>query len=134
MSDDRREDARRLHELAEAARRLEAEEAQSLIDAFVAGARDRGLRPEPLEATLYNGRRVRTDKQGWYLNKRRSVAVGDDGSYYSLVVSGGPMARFTGVKLEPSQPSLVVGRGARDGESGDLSEFLGRVLRGDEQG
>lgn len=34
------------------------------------------------------------------------------------------MARLTGVKLQPTDPPLVVGRGGRDGETGDLREFL----------
>lgn len=125
---DRREDAARLQQLADAARRAEAAEAQRLIDAFVEAARERGLAPEPLRATLYGGVSVRTDKVGWYLNSSRSVAIGYDGSYYQLVVGGGVRERLRGVRLEASEPSLVIGRGARDGESGDLAEFLARVL------
>ena len=34
------------------------------------------------------------------------------------------MARFTGVKLKPTPPPMVIGRGGRDGETGDLQEFL----------
>ena len=128
MSDRQREDARRLQEMADAERRREAVEAQRLLDEFVVAAGDRGIPPQRLRATLYSGATVKTDKAGWYLNQRRTVAVGDDGSYYSLVVSGGAMARFSGVKLERSDPPLVIGRGARDGESGDLAEFLARVL------
>jgi hypothetical protein len=32
------------------------------------------------------------------------------------------------VKLSATPPPLVVGRGGRDGETGDLNEFLDRVL------
>jgi hypothetical protein len=32
------------------------------------------------------------------------------------------------VKLSATPPPLVVGRGGRDGETGDLTEFLDRVL------
>lgn len=124
----RREAARRHEELAASARRHEAEQAQQLIDDFVRRARERGIDPGPLQATLYSGRRVRTPLVGWYLNNAQTLAIGDDGRYYSLVTPGSVLARFTGVAVGPSEPSLVVGRGARDGESGDLTEFLERRL------
>jgi len=41
-----------------------------------------------------------------------------------LTVPGGLRERFTGVKLMPSPPPLIIGRGGKDGESGDLAEFL----------
>lgn len=129
MSDDtpasrRHADAQRRVELEAQAARAEAGRAQALIDAFVAEANRRGIRPEPLRATLMNGTSVRTDKQGWYLRRNHSLAIGTDGSYYVLTVPGGAMARFTGVKLTASQPVMVIGRGGRDGETGDLQEFL----------
>ena len=40
------------------------------------------------------------------------------------------MARLRGVKLEPTRPSLRVGQGGRDGETGDLEEFLTWALEG----
>jgi hypothetical protein len=39
-------------------------------------------------------------------------------------VPGGLRERISGVKLKPSAPPLIVGKGGRDGESGDLAEFL----------
>ena len=86
------------------------------------------MAPEPLQATLLSGARVKTDQLGWYLNKARTLAVAPDGRYYQLVTSGGPLARFTGVKLRPAAPTLVIGRGGRDGETGDLADFLDRAL------
>lgn len=124
MSNQRQEDARRRIELSEAAARQEALAAQKLIDEFVAEANARGIRPEPLRATLMGGGEVKTDKTGWYLRRNKSLAIGSDGAYYVLTVPGGALARFTGVKLQPTAPSLQVGRGGRDGETGDLSEFL----------
>lgn len=115
-------------ELAASSQRAEAKAAQELIDAFVAEMRRRGAEPEQLRATLLNGKSAKTSRRGWYLNAARNVAVGEDGAYYRLVVPGSAMARFTGVELEPSDPPLVVGRGARDGESGDLSDFLDAAL------
>lgn len=121
----RRADARRRVELAEQGARAEAEQAQRLVDEFVEQARRHQLTPVPLRARLVSGAQdVRTDKQGWYLRKDRSIAIGTDGGYYQLTVPGGAMARFTGVKLQPSPPPMVIGRGGRDGETGDLAQFL----------
>ena len=120
----RAEEAARRAELAMAQERAESKQAQQLIDTFVADARARGLGPQPLRATTYTGHSVKTDKVGWYLRKNKSLAVGDDGSYYILTVPGGLRERLTGVKLRPSPPPLVIGKGAKDGESGDLAEFL----------
>lgn len=124
----RQEDARRRQELADAALRNEAIAAQVLIDEFVATAAARGLRPEPLRALLMDGKRVKTDQVGWYLNKGQTLAIAPDGRFFQLLTTGGRLARFTGVTLSPSPPPLVVGRGGRDGETGDLKDFLARTL------
>jgi len=120
----RGEEAARRAELAAGQERAESAQAQVLVDQFVADARAAGIAPEPLRATLYSGQRAKTDKSGWYLRKNQSLAIGDDGSYYVLTVPGGLKERLRGVRLEPSPPPLVVGKGGRDGESGDLAEFL----------
>jgi hypothetical protein len=120
----RAEEAARRAELAANANRAESKQAQVLIDRFVADARERGIAPVPLRATLYSGQSVKTDKVGWYLRKNQSLAIGEDGSYYVLTVPGGWRERLSGVKLKPSPPPMVVGKGGRDGESGDLAEFL----------
>lgn len=127
----RQEAARLRAELGAQDARAESARAQVLVDAFVDQATRRGITPTPLRATLHNGSRVRTDKQGWYLRRNESIAIGTDGSYYQLVVPGGLAERLRGVRLHPSDPPLVVGRGGRDGESGDLSWFLEqRLARG----
>lgn len=118
-------------EMAEAARRREGEAAQVLVDQFVVDARAAGIDPVPLQAMQLNGRPVKTDKVGWYVNRSRSIAIGTDGAWYVLTVPSIPFGRFRQTKLEPSLPELVVGRGARDGESGDLPDFLARVLAGE---
>lgn len=123
----RQADARRRHELAAAAAQGEARAAQEHLDAFVARLAGLGVAPEPLQATLLNGARVKTGLTGWYLNKARTLAVTADGTYYQLVTAGSALARFTGVTLQPSPPTLVIGRGGRDGETGDLTEFLERA-------
>lgn len=124
----RAEDARLRIELEERARRQEAAQAQRLIDDFLAAARAKGMTPEPLRAQLMDGHEARTDRRGWYLNAKHSLAIGEHGEYYQLVVPGGFMERMRGVKLEPSSPPMHIGRGGRDGETGDLKEFLGWLL------
>jgi hypothetical protein len=120
----RAEEAARRAELAASQERAESKQAQVLIDRFVADAKARGIAPQPLRATLYSGKSVKTDKVGWYLRKNESLAIGDDGSYYVMTVPGGLRERLSGVMLKASPPPLVVGKGGRDGESGDLAEFL----------
>lgn len=124
----RAEEAARRAELAAAHERGENKAAQALIDDFVTAAGERGVAPEPLRATLLSGQSVKTDKQGWYLRRNRSVAVGTDGNYYVLTVPGGLTERLRGVRLKPTPPPLVIGKGGRDGETGDLAEFLKRRL------
>lgn len=108
----------------------ESQAAQLLIDQFLVDVRERGIAPEPLRATLFSGQSVKTDTSGWYLRKNRSVAIGEDGGYYILLVPGAWLDRFRGVRLTPSPPPLVVARGGRDGEAGDLADFLRRRLQG----
>ena len=132
---DRREDARRREEMAAAARRLEADDAQAIIDEFVAEAGRRHLASEPLKATTYSGQTVKTDRRGWYLNRRRSLAIGDDGAYLRLVIPDvGTFARFTGVKITPELPPLMVAANGKDGEGGALTWFIERVLAGHQDG
>jgi hypothetical protein len=126
----RAEEAARRVELAAGQERAESRKAQILIDAFLGQVRAAGVAPQPLKATLYTGQSVKTDKVGWYLRKNHSLAIGDDGSYYVLTVPGGLRERLSGVKLRASAPPLVVGRGGRDGETGDLAEFLRAVIEG----
>lgn len=101
-----------------------------LIDEFVAAANAQGLKPRPLKARTFDGRVVKTDKVGWYLRNNHTVAIDVDGNYYSLTVSAGFLDRFRGVTLTPTLPPLVVGRGGRDGETGDLKDFLAWTLDG----
>lgn len=123
-------DALERAELAEKAAEREAARAQVLIDRFVAEALASGPKPVPLRARTLDGHVVRTDRRGWYLRRDRSIAIDTDGGYHVLHVPGGLVARLRGVKLEPTRPSLQVGRGGRDGETGDLGEFLSWVLEG----
>jgi hypothetical protein len=125
----RAEEAARRAELEAASVRAEAAQAQVLIDAFLAEAEARGIEPVPLRATLYSGQSVKTDKRGWYLRNNQSLAIGDDGAYYILTVPGGFKERLRGVQLKPSLPPLYVGKGGKDGDTGDLREYLDRILK-----
>lgn len=127
---ERRREAAGLH--AESLARRQAAEsarARELIAEFVAEARRRGVAPQPLQARGFGGKgRFRTPLRGWYLRKDGSVAVTEDGGFYLLTVQPSLAARLRGVEPEPSDPPLVLGRGARDGESIDLADALRRVL------
>ncbi|QDP94722.1 hypothetical protein FOE78_01245 [Microlunatus elymi] len=124
----RADDAARRAELAAGARRAEAARAQQLIDDFVAATNSAGIAAEPLRARLLSGQQVKTDRAGWYLRRDHSIAIGTDGGYYQLVVPGGLAERLRGVRLQPSPPPMVVGRGGKDGETGDLKFFLDKRL------
>ena len=108
----------------------ESEQAQKLVDAFMGQARAAKLPMVELRARTLDGVTVKTNIRGWYLRNDHSVAIGEDGKYYQLTVAAGFMSRIRGVKLEPSPPPLVVGRGGKDGETGDLKDFLNRALAG----
>ena len=124
----RAERAARLDGLADAKRHhseRESADAQVLIDRFVAEARKAGLATEELRARPWSGRgRYRTGIQGWYLRRDQSIGVGVDSRYYLLATPKVPLGRWRTVPVEPSPPPLVVGRGARDGESIDLKALL----------
>ncbi len=113
----------------ERTRAAETGQARALVAEFVRQARERGLPPTPLVARGYGGRgRYRTGLTGWYVHPDRSVAVGIDGGFYLLDVAPSVLARVTGVTLEPCEPRLVHGVGARDGESVPLQTLLLRRL------
>ena len=120
----RRRDAEMRDQLSRSNALNESARAQQLVDGFVEQARARGIPTVPLVARLLDGREVKTDKRGWYIRANKSIGIGEDGQYYVLTVLGGWKERLRGVHLQPSSPPLVVGRGARDGDSGDLSTFL----------
>ncbi|MEV4516487.1 hypothetical protein AB0K00_47000 [Dactylosporangium sp. NPDC049525] len=122
------------HHAAELDRRraAETELAMALIKQFVTDARVAGLPTEPLRARSYSGRSYRTPLRGWHLNSDRTIAVGDDGRYYSLLVPPSATGWLTGVTPQPQAPRLIVGEGARDGESIPLQQLLAKRL--DEHG
>lgn len=120
-----------LHQADELARRQqrESDQAQTLLDGFVAKAKEKGLEPVRLYARSYNGTsRYKTSVFGWYLKMNESVAVDTEGRFYVLSVQGGLVQRFKGATVTPSAPPLVLGLGGRDGESLDMAEAIDRVL------
>ena len=126
---ERRRDAATALAAADDKRRArETEQARALLAEFVRQRRAAGAAPTLLRARV-PGRRTtyRTGLSGWYLRANRSLAVGEDGSFYILDVAPSLAARIRGLTVEPSDPPLVVGRGARDGESIELAELLRRA-------
>lgn len=110
-------------------RASETAHARTLIAEFVREATARGIAPVRLRARSYDGRsRYRTPVLGWYLRRNESVAVGTDSEFYLLSVPTSLRSRVSGAELEPSEPPLVLGRGARDGESIDLADALRLTL------
>ena len=109
--------------------------AQVLIDRFVAQAKEAGLPTEELTARPWSGfGRYRTGVAGWYLRANRSVGVDVDGRFYVLNVPPVPFGRWRTVRVEPSPPPLVVGKGAGDGEVFDLGVLLQQRLQWPDQG
>lgn len=109
----------------QAAREEEHLRATSTIREAIARFRDAGIPPIPLRARPYTGSgTIRTTLQGWYLKQDRSLAVDTEGGYYVMRVDGGLLSRLRGATPEPTTAPLVVGRGARDGDTFRLEELL----------
>lgn len=127
---DQRSEAASAHaDALERRRAAETAQARTLLAEFVREARERGVAPVPLRARSYDGQsRYRTPLTGWYLRRNETVAVGTDGEFYVLSVPGGLRSLVTGARPEPSDPPLVLGKGARDGESIDLVDALAIAL------
>lgn len=107
------------------AREAEHERATAKIRAAIQRFQEAGIDPVPLRAMPFTGSgSIRTSLHGWYLKQDRTIAVDTDARYYVMRVDGGLRSRLRGATPEPSLAPLVVGRGARDGESFDLDELL----------
>jgi hypothetical protein len=126
----RRRDAAQAHaDRLARAHAAETERARELVHGFVERARERGLTAGPLLARAGDGGRTcRTGLVGWYLKRDGTLGVTTDGGYYRLVVPVSLRDRVLGTTLEPTDPPLQVGRGARDGESVALDVLLGMRL------
>ncbi|MGW7683221.1 hypothetical protein ACWGID_20980 [Kribbella sp. NPDC054772] len=103
----------------------ETAQARELLTGFIATLKERGVEPEPLRAQVIgSSASYRTNLTGWYLRRNRSLAVDVDGNFYILGVPASLKSRVAGVNVLPSDPPLVVGQGARDGESMPLADLL----------
>lgn len=102
----------------------ESRQARELLAGFVARARAAGLEPVPLLARGYRGGRYKTGLSGWYLRRNKTVGVDVEGEFYLLTVPDSLRARLTGVRLAPTDPPLVVGRGGKDGDPVDLADLV----------
>ena len=108
-----------------AARQAEHEKATAIIRAAIEQFRAAGIAPIPLRAKPYTGSgSIRTALEGWYLKQDQSLAVDAEGRYYVMRVEGGLRARLQGSSPEPTLAPLVVGRGARDGDTFHLEDLL----------
>ncbi|WP_432875747.1 hypothetical protein ACQPYH_24750 [Kribbella sp. CA-245084] len=103
----------------------ETAQARQLLTDFIATLRERGVEPELLRAPVVGtNTSYRTNLTGWYLRRNRALAVDVEGNFYILGVPASLKARVAGVHVVPSDPPLIVGQGARDGESLPLAELL----------
>lgn len=116
-------------EALERKRQGETRQAAQLVRQFADDARAAGITPVRLTARTYDGAsRLRTDLEGWYLKRDLSVAVGTDGEFYVMSAPRSLKGMLRGVTLEPGEPPLELGKGARDGESMPLSVALAKRL------
>jgi hypothetical protein len=112
-------------------RQAESQRAAVLVRQFAEDAREAGIDPVRFTARPYRGgSRYRTDVDGWYLKRDLSVGVGTDGLFYIMSVAPSLLARLRGAHLEPADPPLELGKGARDGESMPMAEALSKRLAG----
>ncbi|MBR7741957.1 hypothetical protein KC207_01455 [Phycicoccus sp. BSK3Z-2] len=113
------------HAAARRAKEAEARTTAPVVAAFAEDLRAAGVPSTPLKARPYSGRgTLRTDVEGWYVRRDRSIGVGTDGLWYVLVVPPSLRGRLLGIHLEPSSAPLTVGAGGRDGDSVDLGTLL----------
>ncbi|MFC0626432.1 hypothetical protein [Kribbella deserti] len=116
-------------------RAAETAQARALLADFVETMTALGIEPVPLRAPVVgSGASYRTGLTGWYLRRNRSLGVDAECNFYVLGTPASLKARLLGVKVLPSDPPLVVGRGARDGESLPLAELLQNRLTEAETG
>ena len=123
--EERREAAAAHAAALERKKAAETAQARELLIHFVHKMQTLGIEPEQLRAQVVGSTTsYRTDVTGWYLRRNRSLAVDADANFYILGVPASLTARVTGVHITPSDPPLVVGQGARYGESLPLQQLL----------
>ena len=129
MTDDRAAHHAEMAARLERTRQAESARATELLRGFVAEATAAGISPEPLTARTDSGRaRVRTGITEWYLKRDRSMAVDAESRFYVLRTPDSLRARLRGATIEPSDPPIELGRGARDGESMPMADAIANRL------
>ena len=88
----------------------ESLKARQFVEDFVREAVARGLRQTP--------------RRGWYLRRNGSLAVDGDANFYVMSTATSFRALVSGAEVPPADPPLVVGEGARDGESMPIQDLL----------
>jgi hypothetical protein len=128
----RREDLAAQAAALDRRRAAEAVQARSLVAGFVREMQARDVRPQPLRARVpHTGATYRTNVVGWYIRRNRSLGVDANANYYVLDTAPSVAARLFGVRPDPADPPLIVGVGARDGESRPLEELLAQRVAED---
>lgn len=103
----------------------ETAQARMLLAGFVEKMQALGIDPQPLRAPVVgSGASYRTDVTGWYLRRNHSLGVDAEGNFYILGMQPSVKARLLGVQVLPSDPPIIIGLGARDGESLPLKQLL----------
>ncbi|TDU83680.1 hypothetical protein EV138_6144 [Kribbella voronezhensis] len=121
----RREAAAAHAEALDRRKAAETQQARELLAGFIEKLRAAGVEPQPLRAPVVgSGTSYRTGITGWYLRRNKSLGLDTGGNFYILGVQPGVKARVFGVRVLPSEPPLIIGLGARDGESLPLKELL----------
>jgi hypothetical protein len=127
--ENRREDLAAQAAALDRRRAAETAQARSLVANFVREMQARGVHPQPLRARVPHTRAAyRTNVVGWYIRRNQSLGVDADANYYVLDTAPSVAARLFGIQLDPADPPLIVGVGARDGESRPLEELLSLSL------
>jgi hypothetical protein len=127
---EKRREAAAVHAAAlERRKAAETAEARAQLAEFVRRMKAQGVEPRLLRAPVVgSGASYRTDINGWYLRRNRSLGTDTGGNYYILGTPASLKARLFGLRISPSDPPLTVGLGARDGESIPLEQLLRRRL------
>ncbi|WP_328993265.1 hypothetical protein OG394_03025 [Kribbella sp. NBC_01245] len=123
---EKRREAAASHAAALSHRRAaETAQARAQLAEFVEKMKAAGVEPRPLRAPVVgSGSSYRTGLTGWYLRRNRSLGVDTDANFYILGTPASLKARLFGVHVLASDPPLIIGLGARDGESLPLSQLL----------
>ena len=123
-AEQRRQNARLQADRLREREAAESAQAAEYLTRFISAARRTGLDPEPLVVRAGDGKQAKTPYRGWYLKADKSVAVDEDGNFYILTAPLTLSQRLRGVRPEPAPPTLILGKGGRDGEQIDLTEAL----------